>query len=190
MSQEEKKQTLGQMLSVLQIMEHDIDTADEITLDMCEEHFAQIKSVDEKVDRLLGYMEMAEQQSESLKKRSDELRAKAKGWSKKYERLKEYAIYLANLFPEVQGRGNERTYYKRLNAPSLVVDLEYDWSCSHVIDPELVDKVPEKYRTKKELWILDAAKLKGDMKISAETYDWARLEQKPNIKVEEKTRRK
>ena len=80
---EEKKQTLSQMLSVLKIMEHDIDTADEITLEMCDEHFAQIKSIDEKVDKLLGYMELAETQAESFKKRADQLSKRAKSWAKK-----------------------------------------------------------------------------------------------------------
>jgi hypothetical protein len=183
----EEKQTLAQMLSVLHLMEQQIDTADEITLDMCEEHFAQIKSVDEKVDRLLGYMDLAKRQAAALKERADALRDKAKSWSNKYERLKEYAIYLANVFPEVQGRGNERTYYKRLNPPRLVVDIERKWSTDHALDDETINLVPEEYRTKKEVWVLDTAKLKDDMKIKSLDFSWAHLVRLENLTVEEKT---
>lgn len=184
---EEKKQTLSQMLSVLKIMEHDIDTSDEITLEMCDEHFAQIKSIDEKVDKLLGYMELAETQAESFKKRADQLSKRAKSWAKKYESLKDYAIYLANNFPEVQGRGNERTFYKRLNSPSLCVDIERKWSSDHVVADEFVNEVPEKYRMLKQFWVLDTAALKNDMKTGLE-FHWAKLVRKENLKIEEKVK--
>jgi len=183
----EEKQTLAQMLSVLHLMEQQIDTADEITLDMCEQHFAQIKSVDEKVDRLLGYMDLAKRQAAALKERADALRDKSKSWSNKYERLKEYAIYLANVFPEVQGRGNERTYYKRLNPARLVVDIERKWSTDHALDDEAISLVPEEYRTKKEVWVLDTAKLKDDMKSKSLDFSWAHLVRLENLTVEEKT---
>ena len=54
----EENKSLASMLSALQILEKEIDESSEITPEQCEAHFGSIKEIDQKVDRLLSFMDL------------------------------------------------------------------------------------------------------------------------------------
>jgi hypothetical protein len=178
-------ESLVSMLSQLKIMESAIDNAEEITLEMCDEHFAQLKSVDEKVDRLLGFMDIAKQNAALYSERSEELKAKSKSWESKYESLQKYALFLTERYPDVEWRGTDRTFAKKLNPPSLNCSAKKSFSTSNMIPDELIFSIPEKYRECKIIWILKSDIVKDDLK-DGKTLNFAKLDRKEALQIKAK----
>lgn len=178
-------ETLNDLLASLKILERDIDNADDISIAQCEEHFAQIKKIDEKVDRLLGYMDMCKQNAAQYFERAEELKAKAKTWERRVESLNEYCLYLTKQYPEVEWRGTDRIFAKKLNPPSLICSLRSSFNSSAVIPDDMVSLIPENYREKKELWILKSNDVKDALK-AGEPLDFAALDRKESIQIKAK----
>ena len=61
-------------MSTLKIMEKEIDNAEEITLEQCDAHFSQLKAVDQKVDRLLDFMDICKRNAALYSERAEELK--------------------------------------------------------------------------------------------------------------------
>lgn len=178
-------ESLVSMLSQLKVMEAAIDNADEISIEMCDEHFAQLKSVDEKVDRLLAFMDIAKQNAALYSERSEELKAKSKSWESKYESLQKYALFLTDKFPDVEWRGTDRTFAKKLNPPSLNCSAKKSFSTSNMIPDELIFSIPEKYRECKIIWVLKTDLLKDDLK-DGKTFNFAKLDRKEALQIKAK----
>jgi hypothetical protein len=140
-------------------MEKEIDNAEEITLEQCDAHFSQLKAVDQK--------------------------NASQSWEKKYESLQRYAMFLVDKFPDIEWRGTDRTFAKKLNPPSLNCQLKRSYSSSNVIPDELIFSVPEKYRECKILWILKSDMVKDDLKAGKEL-NFAKLDRKEALQVKVK----
>lgn len=184
MSQEESK-SLASMLSVLQVMERDIDESAEITPEQCEAHFGQIKEIDAKVDRLLAYMDICKHNSASYYERAEALSNTAKSWERKNDALQRYAMWLVDRYPEVEWRGTDRTFAKKLNPPSLNCQLRKSFSTSNMIPDELIFSVPEKYRECKIVWVLKSDVVKDDLK-SGKDLNFAKLDRKEALSIKPK----
>jgi hypothetical protein len=178
-------ESLVSMLSQLKVMESAIDSADEISIEMCDEHFAQLKSVDEKVDRLLAFMDIAKQNAAMYSERSEELKGKSKSWESKYDSLQKYALFLTDKFPDVEWRGTDRTFAKKLNPPSLNCSAKKSFSTSNMIPDELIFSIPEKYRECKVIWMLKSDILKDDLK-SGKNFNFAKLDRKEALQIKAK----
>lgn len=180
--QKEKTETLNDMLVSLRVIERDIDESSEITHEMCEAHFSQLKKIDEKVDRLLNFLDIAKRNSALYYDRAKEIEARAKFWDRTVASLEKYAMYLVDNFPDVQWRGTDRSFTKRINQPSLIVPWKTRYSNENVIPTELVNMVPEKYRKEVTIFVLDTANVKNDLKAGDEL-NFAKLERKPSLKI-------
>ncbi len=180
-----EKNSLASLMSTLQIMEREIDNAEEITLEQCEEHFSQLKAVDEKVDRLLNFMDICKRNSAAYSERANELQRASESWDKKYESLQKYAMWLIERYPDIEWRGTDRTFAKKLNPPSLNCQLKKSFTTSNYIPDDLVFSVPEKYRDCKMVWILKADLVKDDLKAGKEL-NFAKLDRKEALQVKVK----
>lgn len=182
MSEQKKNESLNDLLVSLTVLERQIDEAEEITQEMCEAHFGQLKQVDEKVDRLLAYIDIAKRNSALYEERAAELKEQAKRWDKRIEGLEKYALYLVDRFPDVSWRGTDRSFSKKLNPPSLVAPFRASYSSKNIIPDELVNMIPEKYRKLVSLFVLDTDLVKNDLK-AGEALDFAKLERKEGLKI-------
>jgi hypothetical protein len=177
--------SLASLMSTLKIMEKEIDNAEEITLEQCDAHFSQLKAVDQKVDRLLDFMDICKRNAALYSERAEELKNASQSWEKKYESLQRYAMFLVDKFPDIEWRGTDRTFAKKLNPPSLNCQLKRSYSSSNVIPDELIFSVPEKYRECKILWILKSDMVKDDLKAGKEL-NFAKLDRKEALQVKVK----
>lgn len=181
----EENKSLAAMMSALQILEKQIDDSEEITPEQCEAHFGSIKEIDQKVDRLLAFMDLCKQNAATYSERAEALANKAKSWEKKYEGLQKYAMWLVDKFPEVEWRGSDRTFAKKLNPPSLNCQLKKSYSTSNLIPDELIFSIPEKYRECKVIWLLKSDLVKDDLK-AGKDLNFARLERREALAVKAK----
>lgn len=172
-----ENETLSSLMSQLQVMEKEIDNAEDISIEMCDAHFSQLKAVDQKVDRLLNFMDLAKHNAAIYSERSDQLKRASESWEKKYESLQRYALWLTSRYPEIEWRGSERTFYKKLNQPSLNCQLKKSFTTSNYIPEELVFSIPEKYRECKMIWILKSDLVKDDLK-AGKDLNFAKLDRK------------
>lgn len=175
-------QSLASMMSALQILEREIDESAEISHEQCEAHFNQIQAVDEKVDRLLAYIDIAKMNAAMYAQRAEEISEVAKSWEKKQKSLEKYALFLAGHFPDIEWRGTDRTFSKKLNPPSLVVPFKKSVSISSAIPEECVPHVPEEYLELVHVFKLKTDKVKEALKAGA-TFDWASLERSEKLDV-------
>jgi hypothetical protein len=181
----EESKSLAAMMSALQILERQIDDSEEITPEQCEEHFSSIKEVDTKVDRLLSFMDLCKQNAATYSERAESLQIASKSWERKYDALQRYAMWLTDRYPEVEWRGTDRTFSKKLNPPSLNCQLKKSYSSNNVIPDELIFSVPEKYREPKFLWILKTDLVKDDLK-AGKNLNFARLDRKEALSIKPK----
>lgn len=180
-----ENKSLANMMSALQVLEKEIDNADEITPEQCEAHFGQIKEIDSKVDRLLAYMDICKSNAALYSERADSLKKAAESWDRKYESLSKYALWLTERYPEVEWRGTDRTFAKKLNPPSLNCQLKKSFSTANMIPDELIFSVPEKYRECKIVWILKTDLVKDELK-AGKTLNFAKLERKEELGIKAK----
>lgn len=178
-------ESLNDLLAHLSLLEKNIDNAEEISIAQCEEHFAHLKKVDEKVDRILGYMDMCKQNAAQYSERAEELENKAKSWEKRLSSLQDYCLYLVKQYPEVEWRGTDRQITKKLNPPSLVCSMRGSFSSSNVIPPEMVEMIPDVYLDKKEIYVLKANEVKDALK-AGELLDFATLDRKESLQIKAK----
>lgn len=181
----EANKSLAELMSQLQALERQIDEAEEITIDQCESHFSQIKDIDAKVDRLLAYMDLCKSNAALYSERSEQLSKQASFWERRLASLQNYALWLTNSYPEVEWRGTDRTFSKKLNPPSLNCQLKKSFSTANYIPDELVFSVPEKYRECKMVWILKSDLVKDELK-AGKTLNFAKLERKEALQVKAK----
>lgn len=174
--------SLASMMSTLKILEREIDESEEISLEQCETHFNQIQSIDEKVDRLLAYIDIAKMNAAMYAEREEELKKASESWDKKRKSLEKYALFLASHYPDIEWRGTDRTFRKKLNQPSLNVPLKKSVSISSAIPEELVGNVPQKYLELVTVWKLKTDLLKEDLK-AGEKFDWADLVQTEKLEI-------
>lgn len=180
-----ESKSLAEMMSQLQLLEKQIDDSEEISVDQCESHFSQIKDIDAKVDRLLGYMDLCKSNSALYSERSEQLAKQASFWDRRLESLQNYALWLTKSYPEVEWRGTDRTFFRKLNPVKLDCELRKSFSTSNYIPDNLVFSVPEKYRECKMVWVLKADLVKDDLK-SGKTFNFARLKQDEKLGLKAK----
>lgn len=181
----EENKSLASMLSALQILEREIDESAEITPEQCEAHFGSIKEIDQKVDRLLSFMDLCKFNAASYADRAESLKQASQSWERKYESLSKYALWLTERYPDIEWRGTDRTFAKKFNPPSLNCQLKKSFSTSNYIPDDLVFSVPEKYRECKMVWILKADLVKDELK-AGKPLNFARLERKEALQVKAK----
>lgn len=178
--------TLPALMRALESLEHAIDSSDKITPEMCEAHFHSLKSVDSKVDRLLGYMDACKMLAAQYSEQSEALKNKAKAFEKRLDDLENYALWLINSFPDVEFRGTTRQITKKLNPPSLVCPIKKSWSSGNVIPDDQVFRVPSEFREPKVVWVLRSDALKDALKLETISVDFATLERKASISIKPK----
>lgn len=181
----EESKSLAALMSALQILEKQIDDSDEITPEQCDAHFSSIKEIDLKVDRLLSFMDLCKQNAATYSERAESLKRASESWERKYKSLCQYALWLTERYPEVEWRGSDRTFKKKLNPPSLNCQLQKKYSTSNYIPDELVFSVPEKYRECKVVWLLKSDLVKDDLK-AGKSLNFARLDRKEALAVSPK----
>ena len=181
----EENKSLASMLAALKILEKEIDNADEISLEQCEVHFGAIKEVDQKVDRLLAFIDLCKQNAATYAERAEDLKRASESWEKKLQSLEKYATFLIDKYPEVQWRGSDRVIGKKLNPPSLNCQMRKSFSTSNLIPDELIFSVPEKYRECKVIWLLKTDAVKDDLK-AGKPINFARLERREALTIKAK----
>lgn len=190
MGKEEGNKDMSSLLDLLseeRKLDKEIDSADEVTLEMCDAHFAKIKEIDSKVDRLLEYMDSCKMKSASLAERAKSLDEESKRWKKRLESLEQYALFLTTAFPDVKWRGNDRGFEKKLNPPSLVCSSKSTKSFSNYIPEALVQNVPAEFVEEVKIFLLKTDELKDSL-VSGNTYDFAFIDRKEKLNIKPKER--
>ena len=180
-----ENKSLAAMMSALQILEKEIDNSEEITPEQCDAHFSSIKEIDVKVDRLLAFMDLCKQNAATYAERAESLKHASESWERKFDALSKYAMWLTERYPEVEWRGTDRTFAKKLNPPSLNCQMKKSFSTSNLIPDELIFSVPEKYRECKVIWILKSDLVKEDLK-AGKSLNFARLDRKEALSIKPK----
>lgn len=180
-----ESKSLASMMAALQILEKEIDNSDEITPEQCEVHFGQIKDIDAKVDRLLAFMDLCKQNAATYSERSEQLKATSQSWERKQASLERYAMWLIERYPEVEWRGSDRTFAKKLNPPSLVCQMKRSFTTANMIPDELIFSIPEKYRECKVVWLLKSDLVKDDLK-AGKQLNFAKLDRKEALAIKPK----
>jgi hypothetical protein len=176
-----EKQSLPNLLSSLALLERQIDESDEITREQCEEHFSQLKKVDEKVDRLLGFIDVCKRNAALYSERSEMMFNESKRWEKRIKSLEGYAFWLAESFPDIEWRGTDRTFYTKLSPqPKIVENISRKFSANRHLGEEHLADVPQKYREQKTIWILKTDVIKDDLK-NGEELTFATLEREKKL---------
>lgn len=179
------QRSLAAMLDAVRQLEMLIDDADEVSLEMCEEHFSALKEVDQKVDRLLGFIDLCKMNAASLEARAKELSDMAERWERKLDGLQKYALGLLKAYPDVSWRGTDRAFKLQVNPPSLSCNFVKSKSFSNYVEPEYVEAIPDEYLEEKTVKVLKANVLKDDLK-QGKQVDFARLERKEKLAIEPK----
>lgn len=180
-----ENKSLASMMSALQILEKEIDNSEEITPEQCEAHFGSIKEIDQKVDRLLAFMDLCKQNAATYSERAESLKHASESWERKYNSLQKYAMWLTERYPDIEWRGSDRTFTKKLNPPSLNCQMKKSYSTSNMIPDELIFSVPEKYRECKVIWILKTDLVKDELK-AGNYLNFAKLDQKESLAIKPK----
>ena len=178
---------LKQLLDINQALEMEIDQSDQITPEMCEAHFASMKSIDDKVEAVIAYMDICKMRSANLEDRAKAFSDEAKSWERKLAGLENYCMWLLKAYPEVEGRGRDRTFVKQTNQPSMVCNLVGKKSVSNFLTEEMAREIPEHFREQISMWVLKSGDVKDYLKKGHEV-NFARLERKEVIKVVPKER--
>jgi hypothetical protein len=178
-----EKKSLATLMASLALLERQIDDSEEITLEQCQQHFEQLREVDQKVDRLLGYMDLCKRNAALYSERSFEIKQEGQRWERRLENLEKYALWLCESFPDVEWRGTDRTFSKKLNPPSLEETISKKLSIARQLPEEYLADVPEKYREARTIWILKGDELKADLKKGLEL-PFAKLERKKKLAVD------
>lgn len=175
-------ETLSSLLTGLELIERAIDSADEITLEMCEEHFSAIKEVDQKVDRLLRFIDTCKMNAAQLEVRAKELSELAKKWERKQENLEAYALYLVKKFPDTKFRGTDRQMRVKLNPVKMVCEFTDKKSFSNVISEEFTGIIPAEFLEEKTVKVLRSKELKDSLK-AGNTVTFAKLERDEVLEI-------
>lgn len=175
-------ETLGNLLTSVELMERAIDAADEVTLELCDQHFAAIKEVDKKVDRLLSFIDLCKMNAAQLESRAKELSDLAKRWEKKQSSLESYALYLCKKFPDTKFRGTDRQMRVKLNPVKMICNYTDKKSFSNVIAEEFTGIIPEHFLEEKTVKVLRSKDLKDYMK-GGNTVNFATLERDEVLEV-------
>jgi len=170
------------MMDALTVIEKTNDESSEITQEMCDEYFSQINKIDDKVNRLVTFMDNAKLQAARYSNKAEDFKNRATFWEKTLERLEDYCVWLLNTYPQLEFRGSDYQLLKKINPPSLKVPLKKSFSSSNIIPDELIFSVPEKYRECKIVWLLKTNDVKEDLKLGKKL-NFATLEQKTKLVV-------
>lgn len=178
-------ESLSAMLDAVRQMEQIIDNADEVTLELCEAHFAAIKQVDQKVDRLLSFMDLCKMNAANLEARAKELSDMAERWERKLAGLEKYAFWLCKTYPDMAWRGTDRAFKVQLNPPKLICAMTKKSTISNIVERDFWGEIPDEYLEEKTVKVLKTDILKDDLKKGA-TASFARLERDEVLKVDVK----
>ena len=173
------------MLDAVGKLEMIIDHADEVTLELCDEHFAAIKEVDQKIDRLLSFMDLCKMNAASLEARAKELSDMAERWERKLAGLEKYALWLCKTYPDIAWRGTDRALRIQINPPKLICNLTKKSTISNIVESEFSDQIPDEYLDERTIKVLRADILKDDLKKGGSS-TFARLEREEVLKIEPK----
>lgn len=156
--------TLNDLLRNLEIIEAKLDDTDDLTEEQIKAHFDAVEAVDQKVDRLLGYMDQCKMYADLHKERAATFEAQSEAWKRRYKNLEKYALSLLKAYPDVEWRGKDRTISKRQNPGSLACPVKMSKSYSNAIDPEYVLLIPHEYRSLEPVWVLNTERIKSELK--------------------------
>jgi len=176
-----EKQSLPNLLSSLALLERQIDESDEITREQCEEHFSQLKEVDKKVDRLLGFIDISKRNAALYSERAEMMTNESKRWEKRVKSLESFAFWLVEAYPDIEWRGTDRTFYTKISPqPKIVENISRKLTVSRHLGEEHLADVPAKYRDQKTIWILKTDVIKDDLK-NGEELKFATLEREKKL---------
>lgn len=178
--------SLKEMMSALHAMEQMQDDSPEITEDMIMEHFQQVTEIDQKVDNVEKFMQMCRQNAALYSERAEALNAKAKHFEKALKNCENYVLWLLGRYPDVEFRGSEVQFKRKINPPSMKCSFAASKSFSGVIHPEAVSEIPEKYREPRVVWQLKSSDVKKALGHEENDVEFATLERSERLVVEYK----
>jgi len=177
------KKSLSELIAAVDEMESVIDNCDEITQEMVREHFEAIQAVDEKTDKLIGFIERMRMESAKSSEKAEAYEAKAKAYKNASERCVEYAKYLLKHNPSLEYRGKLGRLALQRTAPKLVITTpQYRFSTERMIPDEMIMSIPEKFRKVKVAWIYDTDVIREALKAGEET-PIARLDENVSLRI-------
>jgi FtsZ-binding cell division protein ZapB len=182
----EENKGLAAMLHSLVAMESAMDNTDEeITLEQCEAHFAQFKSVQEKTDRLLGYMDQCKVAAAQLAERAQQLKEESVRWESRLKWLENFAMYCLTKYPNLAG--SDFAIKKVENQPSMICNHQKKKQFTRYIPDESVVLIPREYLEEVKIWLLKTDEVKRDLK-AGKDLDFAHLEVGERLVIKPKLR--
>lgn len=150
------KTTLRDLLYSLENIEHVIDNAEEITVEMITEHFEAVKAVDKKTDALITAKERIEMELYQAISKRDAYKHKTKILENNLIRIKDYTKWVLVNNPNLSFRGTRGKIALQKGAKKLqMLTEEKSYSNDHVIPEEILLNIPPEFRNLKPVWYYD-----------------------------------
>lgn len=183
LAQVRPKATLASLMIALEQMESVLDCVGEITRDMVQEHFDAYTAVDEKTDKLIGFINRLKLEAAAASEKSEAYKAKAKAYEASLERVKEYSKWLLQRFPDIEYRGTKGKLALQRIQPKLIITIpQHRFSSERVIPSEMVQSIPDTFRKLNVIWTIDTDALRDSLKNGNET-PIARLEESSSVRI-------
>ena len=170
-------------MSHLSMIERVIDELDQIDETAIAAHFEAVQAVDQKTDALISFMKRMKMEAAEACARADAWKERAKRCEAALERCENYAKHLLRQFPDLTFRGKHGKLAIQKNPPALKLNsISTKPVTLKVILLEDVVVVPERFRIKKECWVLNTDEIKKAIK-NGEYVGFADLEQGESLRI-------
>ncbi len=177
------KKSLGEMLADIEQMEKSFEDMGEISQETVREHFEAITALDEKTDKMIGFIERMQLESAAAAEKAEAYKAKSKMLENAADRCREYAKFLLKTHPDLEYRGKKGRFALQRIAPKLVITTaQHRFSSDKVIPDDQLFAIPEEFRQVKVIWTYNTEKIKAVLQSGTET-PIARLEENQSLRI-------
>lgn len=177
--------SLNDLMTHLEAMQDFIDQAPEITKEMIESHLSAVGAVNDKVDRLIGFIERMQIESAAAYAKAEMYKRRGDVLENSMQNAKEYAKAMVLLNPDLEYRGTKGKLTVQRVADKLVYNIEKQrYSSTNVIAEHdiLSGAVDPKYVTPKTVMVIDNDKVKKDIEAGV-AVPFAKLEENKSLRI-------
>jgi hypothetical protein len=177
------KKSLAEMLYAIEQMESVMNEMDVITQDVVQSHFDSIEAIDEKTDKLIGFMERMKMESAQASEKAEAYKEKSKAHENALESCKQYCKWLLKRFPDIEYRGKKGKLVLQRIQPKLIINTpQHRFSSEKVIPDDQIFAIPLEFRTCKVIWVYNSDGIREILKTGVES-SIARLEENSSVRT-------
>ncbi len=177
------KRSLDDLMTALESMESIFDDIGEFTPEMIRDHFDAYTSVDEKTDRLIGFMDTQKHGASRAAQWSELWKVKEKKHLSALERTKEYCKWLLQKHPNLEYRGKHAKIVLQRVAPKLTITTpQHRFSSERVIPADHVSVMPPEFVRMEVIYLYDTDAIREALVKGSDT-PIARLDENYSVRI-------